>query len=278
MRYKSLRVCVALATFFAGLGLVRRGVAPRPPRRMTVPQAGPRAPAPPEAPALQFPPPVVVSEATEAPLRVGQQELVTIRGVGKVKVTAYEPVEEAKPTTLGGYPSLVFTDAATGKELADVWFNWEGEATNVQVRFKVIHVKGLPDPLVVGIALTPGGSDSCWEAIPVGAVNGELRELTREMLTTANQGGFFFGDLGNGAGPGAAAWTFIWDEGESHYQAHQYEMKLYRWDPRRQRFEWHKVLRTSSATYPAKNAPRLLGLRFRDIREKFPDFANVEEW
>ncbi len=281
MRHKSLRVAVALAAFLSGVGLARRHAAPPHAREhLAAPQAPPCAAAAQETPARPAtPPPAAPSTYAEAPRRVGQEETVAFRGLGRVKITAYEPVEESKPLTIGGHPGLVFTDAATGRELADIWFSWEGHATNVQVRFKVLHLEGLPDPLVVGVALTPGGSDSSWEAIPVGPVNGELRNLAQEMLTTGNQGGFFFGDLGKGIGPGAAAWEFIWDfESETHYQEHQYEMKLYRWNPKNLRFEWYKVLRTDELVYPAREAPRSLGFSFDDVRKKFPDFADVEEY
>jgi hypothetical protein len=144
----------------------------------------------------------------------------------------------------------------------------------------VLHIAGLPDPLIVGIAISHGGNDGDWEAVAVGAVNGNLKDLTPDRLTTSDQGGFFFGDLEAGRGLGEAEWQGIWDldcDCEAHFGKHQYEMKVYKWSEEAKRFEWHQVLRTRGQFYSDKKAVRSLGFNLSDARKTFPDFKDFFE-
>jgi hypothetical protein len=267
-----VRLAVALAAFALNLVLVASRTNPTPTHAPCEQSASASAPAvnseAPKQVSTKTPP--VNREATEAkPVRVGQQEVVSFPGVGRVRVTAYE--------VDGLEAQLVFEKADTGDKLIDLHMG--NEASGMLLRFRVMHVKGLPDPLVVGVSLTPGGSDSGWEAAAFGAVGGELKRLTRnEAFQSGDRGGFYFGDLGGGRGVGAAVWDFVWDSDyEGRPSAHRYEIKLCKWNGREARFEWERVLRTPGKFYSYKPALRSVGLRFKDIRRGMPGFDYLEE-
>jgi hypothetical protein len=270
LKLPRVRLAVALAAFALNLILVTARTYP-PPAPCSQGAATNAAAVNSEAPkrASTQTPPVKTEEPEAKPARVGQQEVVTFPGVGRVRVTAYE--------TDGLEARLVFERVDTGNKLIDI--NMGNEAPGLSLRFRVMHVKGLPDPLVVGVSVMPGGSDSGWEAVAFGVVGGELKHLTRsEVLQSGDRGGFYFGDLGGGRGVGAAVWDFVWDfDNEGHPSAHQYEIKLCKWNRWEARFEWERVLRTPGKFYSYKPALRSVGLRFKDIRRGMPGFDYLEE-
>jgi hypothetical protein len=202
--------------------------------------------------------------------RVTQETGVTMPVIGKVRVAAYQG--------LGDGPEVTFTSMTSGKELLAEFFSDDGawSLEHGQVRFRVVRIKGLPNPIIISIGMNPGGSDSGWECVAAGVVNGELEQLTYEHLFTSNEGGFFFGDLGRGIGLGAAQWDFVWGEDEAHVSPHQYEVKLFKWDG--WRFQWHKVVRTRRTYRTGETALRELGFNFKDIRKQFPEWADLDEW
>lgn len=263
-------LAVALAAFALNLIFVLPRAAPPAPceseSAAVVPTREAAARTPQTTPAQTHTP--VTEAANVEPARIAQQEVVRMPGVGRVTVTAYEDEEATR---------LVFDDAATGKELAAV--KMASDSFKPKLRFRVLHVKGLPDPLVVGLAVSPGGSDSGWEAVAFGAVGGELRDVTGfEGLQTGDRGGFHFGDLGGGIGPGVAVWSDVWDtEYEGHPSPHRYEVKLYSWNKVNKRFEWHKVFRTRGKFDTGDDALRSAGLRFRDVRRGVRDFSYLAE-
>jgi hypothetical protein len=209
------------------------------------------------------------SRAADKPPRISQQEIVNFPGVGRVRVSAFETFEELT--------HLEFSDAKTGRLLysESVGDDLPGPESQDRpfLRFSVLHIKGLPDPLVIGVGVTYGGSDDGWKSVAVGAINGELRELTSERLGACDEGGFYYGDLGRGRGFGAVSWDFIWGD-EAHPDPHQYELKVYKWSPKSGRFEWYEVLRTRAKFDDGEEAVRSLGFNVRDVRKKFPDFAD----
>ncbi len=209
--------------------------------------------------------------------RISQERIVRFPGVGEVRVCAHEDFGKA--------PRLTLIDQHSGKEILSSYvgsFNWSWNddpaavEMNPTLRFRPISVKGLPNPLVIGIAMNPGGSDSAWEAVAIGVVNGKLEVLTYETMQTSNEGGFFFGDLGHGLGLGAAQWDFVWGEDEGHPPPHKYEVKLFKWNG--WRFEWEKVIRTRRQYNSPQTALRAYGFKFVDIRSEFPEWADIESW
>lgn len=209
------------------------------------------------------------AHAADKTPRITQQELVNFPGVGQVKISAVE--------TFGESTHLVFNDAKTGKLLDSEYLGDDALRSDNPdlpfLRFRVLHIKGLPDPLVVGVGVSYGGSDNGWESVAVGAVDGTLRELTEEHLNACDEGGFFYGDLGHGRGFGAVSWNFVWGN-ESHPAPHQYELKVYKWNPKTASFEWYEVLRTHAKFDDGEKAVRSLGFDLRDVRKTFPDFKD----
>lgn len=205
--------------------------------------------------------------------RISQESVINVRGIGRLRICAHED--------FGSAPKLVFTDATSGEELLSVpmggyqWISREDVAVNPKLRFKIVTIKGFSSPLIIGVAINPGGSDSAWEAVAIGVVSGRLEALTYEHLTTSDEGGFFFGDLGHDVGFGAAQWDFVWGEDESHVSPHQYEIKLYKWNG--WRFEWYKVFRTASHN-SGQEALQAQGLHYVDIRKSFPEWSDREAW
>jgi len=174
--------------------------------------------------------------------RISQEEIVRFPQIGAVRVRANEEV--------GRDLTLTFINQKSENEIQSYdfgsYWNWSKDTTDgdwhPKIRFKGISIRGLPNPLVIGIAMDPGVSDSAWQAVAFGVVDGQLQLLTFEKMETSNEGGFFFGDLGKGLGLGAAQWDFVWGEEEGHPPPHKYEVRLSKWNGRR--FEWEKVIRT----------------------------------
>jgi hypothetical protein len=208
---------------------------------------------------------------------ISQQSTVRFPNIGNVRVRAHED--------FGTAPQLTFIEQKSGRQILSVYvgrFDWPWEKTglgaqmNPRLRFKTLSIKGLPDPLLIGIAMSPGGSDSDWVAVAVGEVNGDLEVLTYETMETCEDGGFFFGDLGQGVGVGAAQWSFVWGEDEGHPPPHKYQVKMFKWNG--WRFEWHKVLRTRRKHDSADAALRAYGFRFKDVRLGFSEWTDLQEW
>jgi hypothetical protein len=229
-----------------------------------------------EVTALPSSPVKPISEfSAESASRVSQEEIIRFPEIGNVRVRANED--------FGKGLRLTFFDPKSGGELLTAYFgssnwNWSGGSTaaesNPKLRFKAISIRGFPNPLIVGIAMNPGVSDSGWETAAVGVVNGELQRLTYETMETSNEGGFFFGDLGPGLGLGAAQWDFVWGEDEGHMGPHKYEVKLSKWNGRR--FEWFKVFRTTREYEFGEDALRAHGYHFVDVKGMFPDWPGVD--
>lgn len=203
--------------------------------------------------------PPVEAAATDAQTpSVGQRETVAMPGVGRVRITAFETPKDTR---------LVFENADSDKELLS--FTMADDSLDPRLRFKAMHFKGLPDPVIVAVAVSPGGSGATYELTAIASMGDELKELTRnDTFTTSEGGGFYFGDLGRGLGLGLAVWDYVWDyDYEAHHSPHQYEIKFYKWNEGAGRFEWNRVFRTKGKFDSDGAALHSVGLHFRDVRE-----------
>lgn len=207
--------------------------------------------------------------------KISQTENVRFSGIGIVRISAHED--------FGQTPRLTVTEVSSGEELLSAYFGssaWRSDPKlgdlNPRFRFRIVRVRGFSEPLIIGIAMDPGVSDSAWEAVVIGVINGHPEQLTYESLQTSNEGGFFVGDLGQGVGLGAAQWDFVWGEDEGHPPPHQFEVKLYRWNG--WRFEWYKVFRTKKKYQSGREALRAYGLHYVDIRKSFEEWSDIDTW
>ncbi len=207
---------------------------------------------------------------------VKQNEVVRFPRAGEVRVRAIEI-----PHRL---PRLEFTSAATGRRLLTVSggasdpraYRIEPGPTlmNPLVRFKVLHPSGLPGPLLLCVAVRPGGSDHGFETNVIGEVGGSLRVLTPTPLLNSIQGGVHVGDLGGERGPGVAVWSFLW-ENEAHYAAHRYEVRLFPFDAKRNSFKRGKLLRTKAKHETGADALAELGLpRYPNLLDEMPELED----
>jgi hypothetical protein len=213
---------------------------------------------------------VIAQAATDS--KIVQQAVIRFPEIGLVRVSALEP--------LNALPQLVFTGIKDHKAISTIDLGTsepdvfkphpEDKYTRPFLRFKVLSVRGIPTPLILAVAVAPGGSDTIFESSIVGNVNGEIRVLTPEPLTNNVQGGVYVGYLGKRWGTGAAVWNFLWEDG-AHYEQHRYEVKLYPFDVKTVGFQKGKVL-TSRRKYTGRGAGALAELRlpYRDLLKSIP--------
>ena len=130
----------------------------------------------------------------------------------------------------GKLPQLSIEDS-TQRNLLTVRFG-EKEKTSFEfesiLRLKTLSIRGLPDPLLLAVGVSPGGSDVVYEIAFMGDRKGKWQVLNPDHWMTLSEGGVYVGDLGHGYGVGAAVWNFVWTSGETHVDAHRYQIRLYR--------------------------------------------------
>ena len=136
------------------------------------------------------------------------------------------------------------------------------------IEFKVYHIPGLPDPLLMVLALGPGGSDNRWEMMLIGVVSGKIQRLWRTK-PFSNAGGFFVGDLGKGRGVGIAEW----DWSPWQFSTTTYSIQLSRWNERKKRFDvGHLSIITKDEDFETLDDR---GLEFLDQKDDFKRIARI---
>ena len=280
MRRHAARTLTALLAFALGCASSATGDlfrAPRPAPKAKTAKPPPRIPDFPAPPTSPSPTPTPAPTPAAEP-GITQELVVTFPRAGRVHVRAVE-----KP---GETMRVEFDDDASAKPLASFPVTWPGDEVYFMpsaggvgrpfLRLDVLRPDELASPLVIAAAVSPGGSGGGFCVVVVGEVGGRLKLLTPEPLTTSNIGGVFVGDLGRGRGFGAAAWDFIWDfdDGESHYAPHRYEVQQYAFDRRRGRFRRGPKLR-SRGKYACHGEGALeeLGLAYTNLLEDIPDVS-----
>jgi hypothetical protein len=228
---------------------------------------------PPQAPPTPAPePPAAEDAAKDEGPRVTQQLWVNFPKAGRVHVRAIEDFGEQMRIEVLDVETeaLLYSFPAPAEERPEA-----GYIANPFLRFAVVRRGGLPRPLILAVAVTPGVSGHGFSASLIGEVGGRLKILTPAPLATDNQGGVHVGDLGGGRGAGVAVWTPIWDTGcEGHYSAHRFEVEHYPFDTRRGRFIRGRTVR-SVGKYGrhGEGALEELGLRYTDLLQDMPDVS-----
>jgi hypothetical protein len=217
--------------------------------------------------------PALVAHARET--NIVQQAEVEFPGVGKATVRMIE--------TVGQAPTLEIVPEGRKRKSArfamgrgDDFYVIEdmNSLLRCQARFKILNLKGFPDPLIVALAVTPGGSGHGFEMELVGVVGGRFQRLSQKRLQASNLGGFHVGDLGEGR-VGVAVWDFIWADGESHYEPHRFTFTLYGANARTGRlFLLRKQKSAKKYDDRGQGAARELNLPVRNLLDDIPEFKD----
>lgn len=215
--------------------------------------------------------------STSAEPSITQSMTVVFPHSGSVIIQAREEFEQN--------PEVLFKSAATGKLLLRYTFAEPDGVLKPHarsdafqrpfVRFQAIRVVGMPSPMILAIAVEPGGSDHGFYAMVIAEVRGRLRTLQSRPFLTDVQGGLYVGYLNSSLGNGLVVWNFIWNEG-IHYDFHHYKIETY--SLRGDRFI-RQGRRVSRQLYDGNGADSLreLGIHATDLRATVPDLAGYLE-
>jgi hypothetical protein len=211
--------------------------------------------------------------------KVTQSKIVNFPRLGAVRVQTIEQV--------GEFPQIVFADAKSRKvifrrQITDPDGSLkpnDDEFAQPFLRFGVVHSEGISTPLIMAVAVRPGGSDHLFTLVVFGALNGKMAPLSNVPIETNIQGGFYFGFINRKLGYGIVSWCFDWDfdNSEGHYDYHHYTTDIYTMSGGR--FRKIATARSRRKYGPANSyrAPRELGIRATDIRRKIPDLKEFVE-
>jgi hypothetical protein len=161
--------------------------------------------------------------------RIVQSKVVIFPGNGKVLIQARQQVKHDPRILMTSLPSgkvLLSHTISEADDLLKPDVDDPSSLLNPFLRFGVLQGKGFNTPLVLAVAVSPGGSDHGFFSVLIGEVAGKLVVLNRENLVTNVQSGLFIGYLNRRWGYGLARWKFTWDDG-AHYDFHPYEIEIY---------------------------------------------------
>ncbi len=128
----------------------------------------------------------------------------------------------------------------------------EPSYTNPFMRFQAFNIRGLPNPLILAVAVAPGGSDSVYESYIIAPASGTFKLMTQGPLTNNDDGGIFIGHINKSFGFGLISWNFMWGD-EAHSEPHRYNIQIFSWDRRCQCFRYVKAF-TTDKKYPGWQA------------------------
>jgi hypothetical protein len=89
----------------------------------------------------------------------------------------------------GGAQILLASNIATGADWVSPIYKSDPNWVADKLSFIVLHRPGLPDPLIVALAMRPGGSDCGYRVALFGEVRGQVTELTPELHDHWMRGG-----------------------------------------------------------------------------------------
>jgi hypothetical protein len=161
--------------------------------------------------------------------RIVQSKVVIFPVNGKVLIQARQQVKQDPRILMTSLPSgkvLLSHTISEADDLLKPDVDDPSSMLNPFLRFGVLRSKGFNTPMVLAVAVFPGGSDHGFFSVLIGEVAGKLVVLNRENLVTNVQSGLFLGYLNRRWGYGLVRWKFTWDDG-AHYDYHPYEMEIY---------------------------------------------------
>jgi len=271
LKRKALSLLVCIATFAVGLTVAVL---------FSGPVSGPPEPSPlfkrverPLHAEVEKPqPPVETKQAIRHDPKVVQSAIVHFPQHGTVKVETIEQV--------GEFPKIVFTDVKGHSVLyrsvirdSDSWLKpTDDEFTQPFLRFREVRSAGFPSPLIMAVAVTPGGSDTGSYLVVFGETNGKFERLTNKLIATAIQGGFYLGFLNRKFGYGLISWCFDWnfDASEGHYNYHHYLMEIYLLRNGRFRKVFSSMSRRRYLPEQSSRPLHELGIKGKDLRKTMP--------
>lgn len=98
------------------------------------------------------------------------------------------------------------------------------------IELTAFKLNQLPKPVVVGIAIEPHGSTSLFEWAVIGIVKGVLKELFHKHPQINSEESFCLETFQGEKNIGPSLWNLIWEENESHFDDHRYQITLFKWD------------------------------------------------
>jgi hypothetical protein len=220
----------------------------------------------------------VISAPASGKERVVQSKTVVFPINGKVRIQAREQLNQNPRilvTSLVNGKVLLSHSISEAQDLLKSETDDPSSLLNPYLRFRVLQSKGFSSPMVLAVAVSPGGSDHGFFGIIIGEVQGRLQVLTRENLVTNIQSGLFLGYLNKRWGYGLVRWKFTWDDG-AHYDFHPYEIEIYKLKGG----EFQSVYRyTSKKKYYGRGyrALRELGIHAVDQRKGIPRMRSYLE-
>jgi hypothetical protein len=153
------------------------------------------------------------------------------------------------------------------------------------LHFRVVRLRGLPQPLIIAVNASPGGSDTVFLTDLISSQNGQFRPLLDTPLQSTIEGGMLVAVLGRATGSGIALWDMVWGTwsgghglgdmvwgpAASRIDPHRFE---------RRRFVWNNAesrplptLTTRGRYQQATAALRALGVAYPDLTLTFPAFT-----
>lgn len=199
-----------------------------------------------------------------------QSTIVNFPVGGRVVVQSIEEI--------GKFPQMVFTSERTSEVLhrssiedEDKWLIPEKDSSFSQpgLRFLVVRSASFESPIIISVAVAPGGSDNHFYLTLFGEINGKIKRINQTPLLSHIQGGFHLGYLNEKFGYGLAIWNFLWEDG-THYDNHKYEIVIFKLQNGELKEEFRKISKKKYNLDTSFNSLRELGIKARDQREKIP--------
>ncbi len=138
--------------------------------------------------------------------------------------------------------------------------------TNSFLRFRFFNIKGLPDPILLAVAVSPGGSDVNFEIKIISEKTGKISLLNPKSIFMSIQNGIYLGFINSKYGYGMITWEFQWDA--AHYDPHTYKISIYTWDNKNLTFTLNKEFITQRKFKDGPSALKYYGLPYRNFRDE----------
>lgn len=213
---------------------------------------------------------MMLASSVAASPKVVQSLAVDFPSNGRIIVQAREEI--------GKFPEMLFISEKSGKVLLrhsikdkDKWLipDDNKELRQPDLRFRIIRSQGFATPLVMSVGIYHGGSDNAFFLTVFGEIQGQVKSLVSEPISTSIEGGYYLGLINKKLGYGLVVWNPIWDfDSEGHYSEHKYEADIFRLNGEK----FHRKLRRISKRKYGDGSQSLheIGIYVQDQRTGIP--------